>query len=68
MRPKQTNGFIFLEALVAMSFILGAWLGAMNTYQMIAMRFITQETKRVQLRKALDIYEIQERIRAIQSP
>ena len=64
MRLKQSNGFILLEALVAMSLILGAWLASMNTYQAIALRFIAQEAERVQLRKVLDLYEIQERIRA----
>lgn len=64
MRLKQSNGFILLEALVAMSLILGTWLASMNTYQAIALRFITQEAKRMQLRKVLDLYEIQERIRA----
>jgi len=64
MRPKQSNGFILLEALVAMSLILGVWLSSMGAYQAIALRFVSQEAKRMQLRGFLDVYETQECIRA----
>jgi type II secretory pathway component PulJ len=64
MRRTQPNGFIFLEVLVAMSLILGVWLSSIGAYQAIVLRLITQETKRVELRKSFDAHEIQEQIRA----
>jgi Tfp pilus assembly protein PilV len=63
MHSKQPKGFILLEALVAMSLILGAWLASVNVYQAISLRFIAQEAKQVDLRKVLDVYETNERFR-----
>lgn len=49
---------------MAMSLILGVWLSSMGAYQAIALRFVSQEAKRMQLRGFLDVYETQECIRA----
>jgi len=64
MRPENSNGFILLEVLVAMSLILGVWMASIGAYQGLALRLIEQEAKRLQLRGAFDAYEINEYLRA----
>ena len=64
MRPENSNGFILLEVLVAMSLILGVWMASTEAYQGLALRLIEQEAKRLQLRGAFDTYEIAEHLRA----
>jgi Tfp pilus assembly protein PilV len=37
MRPENSNGFILLEVLVAMSLILGVWMASIGAYQGLAL-------------------------------
>jgi 3-methyladenine DNA glycosylase Tag len=64
MRPENSNGFILLEVLVAMSLILGVWMASIGAYKGLALRLIEQEAKRFQFREAFDAYEITEYLRA----
>ena len=64
IRPKNSQGFILLEVLIAMSLILGAWVTSVEAYQRLALKLAQQEAKRLQLRKELDVFETQERVRA----
>jgi type II secretory pathway component PulJ len=57
---ENTQGFILLEVLVAMSMILGVWITSVGAYQRLALNLIQQEAQRSQLRKELDAFEIQE--------
>ena len=61
---ESSQGFILLEVLVAMSMILGVWMASVATYQRLALNLVQQETKRSQLRKEFDAFEIQEQGRA----
>ena len=47
-----------------MSMILGVWVASVGVYQRLALNLIKQETKRSQLRKEVDTFEIQEQVRA----
>jgi Tfp pilus assembly protein PilV len=47
-----------------MSLILGAWMTSISAYQLLALRFNQQESKRAELRRALDAYELAEQFRA----
>ena len=47
-----------------MSMILGVWVASVGVYQRLALNLIQQETKRSQLRKGLDTFEMQEQLRA----
>lgn len=58
------QGFILLEVLVAMSMILGFWIASVGIYHRLALNLIQQESKRSQLRKEMDAFEIQEQVRA----
>ena len=64
MRSKNGQGFILLEVLVAMALILGVWMTSVGVYQRLALTLIQQESKRAQLRKDSDTFEIQEHSRA----
>ena len=55
--PKP-NGFILLEVLIAMSLIAGAWIGLINQYQVMAMRFVQSQEKRIQIRAQMNQFEI----------
>jgi hypothetical protein len=57
------RGFILLEVLVAMSMILGVWMASVGAYQRLALNLNQQESKRSQLRKDSDVFEIQEQSR-----
>jgi Tfp pilus assembly protein PilV len=63
MRPEPPNGFILLEVLVAMGLILGVWMTSVGAYQGLALRLTQQESKRSQLRRHLDEYELAEQAR-----
>ena len=58
------QGFILLEVLVAMSMILGVWIASVGIYHRLAFNLVKQESKRSQLRKEMDTFEIQEQVRA----
>jgi Tfp pilus assembly protein PilV len=60
----KSNGFVLLEVLLAMSLILGSWMTMLGAYQNLTLRFTQEESKRVQLRKELDAFEISEHLRA----
>jgi len=57
---ENSQGFILLEVLVAMSMILGVWMSSVGAYQRLALNLVQQESKRSQLRKELDAFEMQE--------
>ena len=63
LRSKNCRGFILLEVLVAMTMILGVWMDLVGAYQRLALNLTQQESKRSQLRKDSDVYEIQEHSR-----
>jgi Tfp pilus assembly protein PilV len=63
LSPRNSQGFILLEALVAMSMILGVWISSVGTYQRLVLSLTQYEAKRAQLRKELDVFEIQEHSR-----
>ena len=52
-----------LEVLVAMSFILGVWITSVGAYQRLVLILSQQDSKRSQMRKELDAFEIQEHAR-----
>ena len=58
------GGFVLLEVLVAMSLILGVWMALVGTYQNLALRNAQEESKRTQMRKEFDAFEIGEQLRA----
>ena len=62
MIPKpnvsKPNGFILLEVLIAMSLIAGAWIGLISQYQVMAMRFVQSQEKRIQIRAQMNQFEI----------
>jgi Tfp pilus assembly protein PilV len=60
---NPANGFILLEVLVAMSLILGVWMTSIGAYQVLALRFKQQESKRSHLRQTFDGYELAEQVR-----
>jgi len=66
IRPitENSQGFILLEVLVAMSMILGVWMASVETYQHLSLNLVQQEVKRSQIRKELDAFEMQEHSRA----
>jgi type II secretory pathway component PulJ len=58
-----SQGFILLEVLVAMSLILGSWMALLGTYQNLALRTAQVESKRAQLRRDFDAFEVGEQLR-----
>jgi len=52
-----------LEVLVAMSLILGVWITSVGAYQRLALILSQQDSKRSQMRKEADAFEIQEHAR-----
>jgi|GEM_PF-520695 len=60
----KSDGFVLLEVLLAMSLILGSWTTLVGAYQNLTLRIALEEKKRKQLRKALDVFEIREHLRA----
>ena len=58
-----SQGFILLEVLVAMSLILGSWMALVGTYQNLVLRATQVESKRAQLRRELDAFEVSEQFR-----
>jgi len=60
----KSDGFVLLEVLLAMSLILGSWMTLVGAYQTLTLRMAQEESKRTQLRKELDAFEIGEHLRA----
>ena len=58
-----SQGFVLLEVLVAMSLILGSWMALVGTYQNLVLRATQVESKRAQLRRELDAFEVSEQFR-----
>ncbi|AWW45599.1 hypothetical protein POPA111323_05955 [Polynucleobacter paneuropaeus] len=58
LSTPKANGFILLEVLLAMSLIAGAWVGLCNQYQVMALRFVQSQEKRVQIREQINQFEI----------
>ncbi|WP_215380638.1 type IV pilus modification PilV family protein [Polynucleobacter paludilacus] len=55
---SKANGFILLEVLIAMSLIAGAWMGLANQYQVMAMRFVQSQERRIQIQEQMNQFEI----------
>jgi Tfp pilus assembly protein PilV len=51
---QAPNGFIVLEALIAMSLILGVWMTAVDTYHALVLNIAHHERKRAELLEAFD--------------
>ena len=65
LSPKgMQQGFILLEALIAMSLIVGVWMGMVQIYQGMALRQTKLQAEKVQLRKELDVFELSEHARS----
>lgn len=64
LKHPNSEGFILLEVLVAMTMILGVWIGSIGAYQRLALTLAQQEAKRSQMRKELDVFEMQEHSRS----
>jgi prepilin-type N-terminal cleavage/methylation domain-containing protein len=62
-RIDRRQGFVLLEVLVAMSLILGSWMASVGTYQNLILRATQIESKRAQLRREFDAYEVSEQAR-----
>ncbi|MBT8567907.1 hypothetical protein G6698_07810 [Polynucleobacter paneuropaeus] len=58
LSTPKANGFILLEVLLAMSLIAGAWVGLCNQYQVMALRFVQSQEKRVQIWEQINQFEI----------
>ena len=48
---SSRNGFILLEALVAMSLMVGAWMALLQSYQRLQWKLMEQEQTRTRLAK-----------------
>jgi len=59
----RPQGFVLLEVLVAMSLILGSWTASVSTYQNLVLRVTQMESKRAQLRREFDVFEVSEQAR-----
>jgi type II secretory pathway component PulJ len=60
---ERSQGFVLLEVLVAMSLILGSWMASVSTYQNLVLRATQIESKRAQLRREFDLFEMSEQAR-----
>lgn len=50
---------------MAMSLVLGAWMASISAYQRLSLQLNQQESKRAELRRALDAYELAEKLRVV---
>ena len=48
---------------MAMSMILGVWISSVGAYERLALSLTQHDAKRTQVRKELDVFEIQEQVR-----
>jgi hypothetical protein len=62
-QKNTQDGFILLEVLVAMSLIVGSWMGMIHIYQGLALRQTQLQVKKAELRKESDAFEINEHAR-----
>ena len=62
-QTEGSQGFVLLEVILAMSLILGSWMALVGTYQNFALRTAQVESKRAQLRREFDTFEIGEQLR-----
>ncbi|WP_216138158.1 hypothetical protein [Polynucleobacter sp. MWH-Berg-3C6] len=60
---EGSQGFVLLEVIVAMSLILGSWMALLGAYQNLALRTAQVESKRTQLRREFDAFEVGEQLR-----
>ena len=56
---RNQGGFVLLEALVAMSLIVGSGIAAFEAYQGLVLRYGKTQEERKQLRRQGDQYEMQ---------
>jgi hypothetical protein len=63
-KKELQRGFILLEALIAMSLIVGVWMAMVQIYQGLALRQSKLQAEKVQLRKELDVFELSEHARS----
>lgn len=63
-KKEMQQGFILLEALLAMSLIVGVWMGMVQIYQGLALRQTKLQAEKVQLRKDSDVFELSEHARS----
>jgi hypothetical protein len=64
LKVQMEQGFIVLEALIAMGLIAGIWLSMVQIYQELALRQIKVQAEKVQLRKDADAFELSEYTRS----
>jgi type II secretory pathway pseudopilin PulG len=65
-KEEIKQGFILLEALIAMSLIVGVWMAMVQIYQGLALRQNKLQAEKVQLRKESDVFELSEHARSNQ--
>ena len=58
LSTPKANGFILREVLLAMSLIAGAWVGLCNQYQVMALRFVQSQERRIQIQEQMNQFEI----------
>ena len=63
-KKEMQQGFILLEALIAMSLIVGVWMAMVQIYQGLALRQNKLQAEKVQLRKESDVFELSEHARS----
>lgn len=65
-KKEVQQGFILLEALIAMGLIAGVWMAMVQIYQGLALRQNKLQAEKVQLRKESDVFELSEHARSNQ--
>ena len=53
-----------VEVLVALSLVLGVWMTSVGVYQGVVLRCKQQESRRSELRRTFDAYELAEQLRS----
>ncbi|QKM61832.1 hypothetical protein [Polynucleobacter antarcticus] len=57
-QAKAANGFILLEALVAMTLVATSWVALGNTYQTVVLRLGQAQAQQIKIHQELDQHEI----------
>jgi hypothetical protein len=52
------NGFVLLEALLAMGLMMGAWMALLQGYQTLSLKLMQEEQEKVRLTKEWDASEL----------
>jgi Tfp pilus assembly protein PilE len=61
---RAEKGFVLLEALVAITVIVGAWIALLESYHSLVLQHGQLQAKKTELRTQADSFEIDEYLRA----